>query len=187
MSPPRNVFTVSARRVWLLACAGATIDAIHAGTGAGFGLPPPVVWTTWIDVAVLGCCGLAALVAAGSGDGARGPRLLLGVGILVYAPGQAVYTLIVAHQSSITFPMFADYSWLAFYPFALGAANPHRSRRHGRGAPRDVRLDAAVGALTVLTVGSMLVIPIAGFFSGVAHVKYTGSPARTMPSRSTAP
>lgn len=153
------MFTAAARKVWLLACAGAAIDAIHSGTGASFGLPH-VVWATWIYVAVLGCCGLAALVAVGSADGARAPRLLLGVGMLVYAPGQALYTQIVAHQASVTFPTLADYGWLAFYPCALGAVI-----LIVRGSMASVRrvalLDALVGALTMLAMGSVLVIDLA--------------------------
>ena len=37
--PQTGTFTAAARKVWHLACAGATIDALHVGTGASFGLP----------------------------------------------------------------------------------------------------------------------------------------------------
>jgi hypothetical protein len=163
--PSQSVFTAAARRVWLLACAGAMINAIHTLSGASFGLPQ-VVWATWIYVAVLGCCGLAALVAGGSAGGARVPCLLLGVGMLAYAPGQALYTQIVAHQSSATFPTLADYGWLAFYPCALGAVI-----LTVRGSVASVRcvalLDGLIGALTMLAVGSVLVVDLALFGHGL--------------------
>jgi diguanylate cyclase (GGDEF)-like protein len=154
----RSMFT-AARMVWLLACAGAMIDAIHAGTGASFGLPD-VVWTTWIYVAVLGCCGVAVLVAARSAGGGRVPCLLLGVGMLAYAPGQALYTQIVAHQASATFPTLADYGWLAFYPFALGAVIL-TVRSSMASIRRLALLDGLIGALTMLAMGSVLVVDLA--------------------------
>ena len=157
--------STAARKVWLVALAGAVLDAIHAGTGASVGLPD-VVWTTWIYVAVLGCCGLAVLVAARSAGGARVACLLLGVGMLAYAPGQAVYTQIVAHQASATFPTLADYGWLAFYPFALGAVI--LSVRGSMASVRRVALlDALVGALTLLAMGSLLVVDLALYGRGL--------------------
>jgi hypothetical protein len=163
--PSQSVFTAAARRFWLLACAGAMINAIHTLTGASFGLPQ-VVWATWIYVAALGCCGLAALVAGGSAGGARVPCLLLGVGMLAYAPGQALYTQIVAHQSSARFPTLADYGWLAFYPCALGAVI-----LTVRGSMASVRrvalLDGLIGALTMLAVGSVLVVDLALYGHGL--------------------
>jgi hypothetical protein len=157
--PGRSIFNAAARMVWLLAFAGAMIDAVRSGTGAKFGLPD-AIWATWIYVAVLGCCGLAVLLSAGSADRARAPRLLLGVGIVGYAPGQALYTQIVAHQSSATFPTLADYGWLAFYPCALGAVI--LIVRGSLGSVRRVALlDALVGALTMLAVGSVLVVDLA--------------------------
>lgn len=135
------------------------IDVIRSASGASFGLPD-VIWATWIYVAVIGCSGLAVLVAAGSSDGARAPRLLLAVGVLAYAPGQALYTQIVAHQPSATFPTLADYGWLSFYPCALGAVI--LTVRGSLGQVRRVALlDALVGALTMLALGSVLVVDLA--------------------------
>jgi two-component system cell cycle response regulator len=153
------MFTAAAKTVWLFAFAGAMIDAVRSGTGADFGLPD-VIWTTWIYVAVLGCCGLAVLISAGSADGARAPRWLLGVGMVGYAPGQALYTQIVAHQASATFPTLADYGWLAFYPCALCAV--FLIVRGSLVAVRRVALlDALVGALTMLAMGSVVVVNLA--------------------------
>jgi len=92
--------------------------------------------------------------------GARGPWLMLGLGILSQAVAFLIFFFF--QKTLTTFPSTADVFWLAFYPFVV-AAIVMLARGQRRSDRLGISLDAAIIALAIGAVGYELI------FNGVIN------------------
>ena len=141
----------SVRPLWVLICV------LLVGYAA---------WLVWVPSAqpwrdlflyttILLACSLAVLLRARSEPVDRAPWLILGVGLLIWAASDALYTANV-QAGEATFPSLPDWGYLAFFPFAYVAVGLLVVRHVARSAI-GVWLD---GILVALTVGAFLSLMI---------------------------
>ena len=107
-----------------------------------------------VITASLAAAAATLLTAAGAPRGARAAWVLLGLGILSYSLGSALYFFFL--KTVTTFPSTADLSWLAFYPFVVAAIvllvrGQRRSDRLG------ISLDAAIITLAITALSYELI------------------------------
>ena len=75
---------------------------------------------TWFQPAAFMLCGVAVLLRA-RGGGPRGPWLLLGGGLTLYATGSVYFNLASLAGSALGFPSTADALWLSLYPLTYAS------------------------------------------------------------------
>jgi diguanylate cyclase (GGDEF)-like protein len=109
------------------------------------------------DAVVLGAA-LLVLARAAAMPAERGAWLALGVGLLLWAVGQAYYSVVLYYASPAPFPSPADFGFLAFYPASyLALVLLLRSRvAH---LERLAWVDGLIGALAVAGVAAALIFP----------------------------
>ena len=89
-------------------------------------------------------------------DRARGPWIVIGVGVSLYGAGNLVWALWLEHVASPPIPSICDALWLSFYPASyLGVVM--LARQHWRAVPGGVWLDGIVAGLGIGAVGAAVV------------------------------
>ncbi|HWA54493.1 MAG TPA: diguanylate cyclase [Solirubrobacterales bacterium] len=109
------------------------------------------------DAVVLGAAG-AVLVRAARTETERLAWLSLGIGLGLWALGQAYYSVVLYYASPAPFPSPADALFLAFYPFTYFAlVRLLRSRAHR--VDSFAWVDGLIGALAVAALTAAAIFP----------------------------
>jgi diguanylate cyclase (GGDEF)-like protein len=142
--------------VGLLAVLLAFYAAVTLGALGGASLQDAV--GRWVyDAVVLGAAlivlGRAVLVGA-----ERGAWLALGAGLLLWASGQAYYSVVLYYASPAPFPSPADLGFLGFYPASYLALVLLLRGRVAQLEPL-AWVDGLIGALAVAGVAAALIFP----------------------------
>ena len=148
---PRPV--VVAQALLALGCAAYVVQAIAAVCGA----MPPLVFETHLYPGLLAGAGALCLTRAVRVADERAPWVLLGVGLLLWAAGDAYATAVLLDHPAPPLWSAADALWLAFYPAAY-AALVVLARRRLSGNRRALWLDGAIGAGAIGALGAALML-----------------------------
>ncbi|MGZ8634874.1 MAG: HD domain-containing phosphohydrolase, partial [Solirubrobacteraceae bacterium] len=153
------------RPAFVLLILGIAVHATHAIAGPG-GAPVDQVIQSWVYTAVMWIGSALCLFAAATRRRERLPWALIGVGLLLWAGGDLVWTLWLNNLDNPPYPSVADGlylgSYAAIYPGLLLLL---------RARVRPIRpaqwLDGAVGGLAAASVAAALVFPaLAGITDG---------------------
>ncbi|HEX6756054.1 MAG TPA: EAL domain-containing protein [Mycobacteriales bacterium] len=149
---PRRTGRIAARAGFALALAGLLVQAATADTAA----------STAGGAARVGTIGLAALLSLLRAALIRTDRAawaLLGLGLLGWTGGGAVWTAAAGSGGDPGTPSAADIGHLAFYPFTLAAVWLLVRSRAVRRLPRALLTDGVTGALALGSVAVVVVGP----------------------------
>jgi two-component system cell cycle response regulator len=112
----------------------------------------------WVyDAVVLGAA-LIVLARAAVAKAERGAWLALGAGLLLWALGQAYYSVVLYYASPAPFPSPSDLGFLAFYPVTYLALALLLRTRVAHLDPL-AWVDGLIGALAVAGVAAALIFP----------------------------
>ncbi|MFL5901492.1 MAG: HD domain-containing phosphohydrolase [Solirubrobacterales bacterium] len=154
--PRRLTPAIAAIWIGVLAVLLAAYAAVILGPVGGSAVQD--AFGRWVyDAIVLGAAA-AVLIRAAYLPGERLAWLSLGVGLLLWALGQAYYSAVLYYASPAPFPSPSDALFLAFYPatfLALTLLLRSRSARVGSFA----WVDGLIGALAVAAVAAALIFP----------------------------
>ena len=120
-------------------------------TGSGMSAPGPWIYNV-ILVGSAACCvarGLASPVE-------RGPWLLLGLAVGLWAAGDLYYTFFLSELETVPIPSISDALYLGFYPVAYAALGLLLLKRIGK-FQGNLWLDGVIGGLVVCAVGAAVV------------------------------
>jgi diguanylate cyclase (GGDEF)-like protein len=97
---------------------------------------------------------------------ARGPWIVIAVGVSLYWAGNLVWALWLEHVATPPIPSICDALWLSFYPASyLGVVL--LARQHWRAVPAGVWLDGIVAGLGIGAIGAAAVFgPVLGSTTG---------------------
>jgi diguanylate cyclase (GGDEF)-like protein/PAS domain S-box-containing protein len=146
---------VLARVLWVLALAAFAIHALHVTFGVGGSSTNRL--DVWFYFASQFACGLLLIVRGLADRRERLAWALIGLGVCVYATGGPVYSLVVLHQGTYSFPSAADLLWLALYPLAY-AGVLLVARRRRRGLRAALWLDGLITGLAVAALAATLAL-----------------------------
>jgi diguanylate cyclase (GGDEF)-like protein/PAS domain S-box-containing protein len=158
------------RVLWVVGLTAFAIHALHAGFGVGGSSDYRLV-DVWIYYVAQLTAGLLVLLHGLTDRSERLAWLLIGLGICAYATGSPVYSVVVLHQATYSFPSSADVLWLAFYPLVYtGILLFARSRL--RGLRAGLWLDGLITSLAISAVGAAVALDpllnaIGGSFSNL--------------------
>ncbi len=143
-----------------LTAAFATLAAIIAGAAAhsvfGLGgdeLTQPI--RDWASSAVYVIVTAVVALRVVRIRERRGPWLVLGVGIALYAAGNLLWALWMEHQAAPPIPSVCDLLWLSLYPCSY--AGLALLARRGRRVPAGVWLDGIIAGLGIAALGAAIV------------------------------
>ncbi len=144
------------RGLWAAGIAGLAVFTIAAAGGPGDAASTgyKVLFVAVLAVAAALCLARALLVAQ-----SRATWALLGVGILSWGAGEAVYLLLDDGGAIGPFASASNGLWLVYYCLSFGAVLAFM--RSGLSlVRRSVWVDALVGGLALAALGAALVTPI---------------------------
>lgn len=129
-----------------IAATALAVQAVHAASGLG---GQTLAQANGLLISISMCAAaLAGLIGAASAKVNR-PRLVISVGICLYAAGEVCF---FAFEKSITsFPQTSDLLWLSLYPLVL-IATFLVIRSEARGRSLRILLEGAIVALTVVAL-----------------------------------
>ncbi len=160
--PPESLTSTlrpAERRFVLCALAAIALTISAGAANALFGLggePVADLIRGWASSAVYVVAAAVVVLRAVRVPRARGPWILLAVGLTLYAAGNVVWGIWLNHLESPPFPSVSDALWLSLYPMSyLGLVGLARDR--GRKVPAGVWLDGIVAGLGIAAIGAALV------------------------------
>jgi diguanylate cyclase (GGDEF)-like protein/PAS domain S-box-containing protein len=144
--------------LWAVALIALAIHALHAGFGVSFdGSSGNQLVDVWCLYVAQLAPGLLMLVRGLADQRDRLAWLLIGGGACAYATGGVVYSLVVQHEATYSFPSSADVLWLALYPCAY-AGVLLLARRSLRGLRTGLWLDGLITSLAVAALAAALAL-----------------------------
>jgi two-component system, cell cycle response regulator len=149
------------RPVFALLVLGLAVHAVHALTGPGDG-----IIASWVYTAVMWVGSAMCLLAAATRRRERGAWTLIGLGLLLWAGGDLMWTLWLNKLENPPYPSVADGLYLGSY-IAIYAGLLLLLRARLRPIPPAQWLDGAVGGLAAAAIIAALVFPkLAGITEG---------------------
>jgi diguanylate cyclase (GGDEF)-like protein len=132
--------------------AGLLVYAAHAA----FHLGPELI-ETYVSPALFVAAAAIVVTRGVVGRGERGPWLVIGAGMVLWAAADIYYRVAVVNSPEPPYPSIADIGWLAYYPsMYIGLMLLLRLR--GAHFNRSLWLDGAIAGLGVAALGTALVI-----------------------------
>jgi two-component system cell cycle response regulator len=166
------------RRAAAIVLAAVTAILVLFTAHVTLGMPAPAVLDPVWSWSIEAGSALVLLLRAFSGRGERAAWAVLSLGCASFLGGDLYYSLVLAHQSAVTFPSLADALYLGFYVACLLALVLLIRSRVWRFSP-SVWIDALIGSLSVASFGVALVLP--------AVLAHTGGDMKTVVTNLTFP
>jgi diguanylate cyclase (GGDEF)-like protein len=153
------------RPVFALLALGLAVHAVHAVIGPGDG-PVDHAIASWVYTGVMWVASAMCLLAAATRRRERGAWALIGLGLMLWAGGELVWTLWLGDLENPPYPSVADGLYLGSY-VAIYAGLLVLLRARVRPIRPAQWLDGAVGGLAAAAVVAALVFPaLAGITQG---------------------